>query len=196
MRALFISSIALLLSGCLSSTDLPTQYSKNQQSKTVDTSPVPSRMQGMLYVHNRARHELGLPLLKWSDHLSEYSQEWANTLATKAACKMVHRTEANADALKYGENLYWASPEEWSDGRNLLQKISSADVAQAWADEKKDYSYDSNSCREGEQCGHYTQMIWRTTTHVGCAMSTCPNNAQLWVCSYNPAGNWQGKRPY
>ena len=41
--------------------------------------------------------------------------------------------------------------------------------------------------------GHYTQMIWPTTTHVGCAIASSPRLDVL-VCRYAPAGNIDGRR--
>ncbi|MCI5145928.1 MAG: SCP-like extracellular, partial [Candidatus Electrothrix sp. AR3] len=39
-------------------------------------------------------------------------------------------------------------------------------------------------------------VVWKETTEVGCAMSVCNDKSQIWVCSYHPAGNVVGKRPY
>lgn len=55
-----------------------------------------------------------------------------------------------------------------------------------------------------KQCGHYTQIVWRNTTHVGCATKVCDKNSpfqgftrwQFWVCNYSPPGNFVGQRPY
>lgn len=159
-----------------------------------DTEPTP--MQGMLAIHNQVRASVGTPPLRWSGQLAAYAQQWANHLATNNACTMQHRSHAHADTLKVGENLYWASPLRWSDGRVEVQTITPARVAQDWANEQGDYHYTNNSCRPSAQCGHYTQMVWRTTTEVGCAMTVCPDKGQIWVCNYNPPGNWVGERPY
>ena len=43
-----------------------------------------------------------------------------------------------------------------------------------------------------EDVGHYTQMVWPTTTRVGCAMATNAGNDFL-VCRYSPAGNVTGR---
>ena len=44
-------------------------------------------------------------------------------------------------------------------------------------------------------CGHYTQIVWKTTTEFGCAKSICEGNV-TWVCNYNPPSNWVGEKPY
>lgn len=156
----------------------------------------PANMQGMLAAHNQVRASLGIAPLRWSGQMAAYAQQWAEHLARHNGCEMQHRTHANADLLKVGENLYWASPLRWSDGRIEVQQISPTRVAQDWASEQADYNYAGNTCRPGAQCGHYTQMVWRSTTEVGCGMTVCGNQAQLWVCNYNPPGNWVGEKPY
>jgi len=42
-------------------------------------------------------------------------------------------------------------------------------VLNAWAAESRDYDYISNRC--SGVCGHYTQIVWRDTKEVGCAMA-------------------------
>jgi hypothetical protein len=75
----------------------------------------------------------------------------------------------------------------------------------AWAAEASDYDYARNTCAAGKVCGHYTQLVWRATTRVGCATQVCDRNSpfgsrfptwQLWVCNYAPPGNYVGQRPY
>ncbi len=166
---------------------------------TTVSGPVTSAFtgqQGMLQAHNQVRARLKLPALTWSAELARYSQDWANHLASNNRCRMQHRSEAGRNLRQYGENLFWGSPVIWSDGRREPQKITSREVAEDWALEAQHYNYSRNSCRTGEQCGHYTQMVWRDTQQVGCAMTLCPDQGQIWVCSYNPTGNWVGQRPY
>lgn len=145
-----------------------------------------------LEAHNQVRAKHNLPPLKWSDKLAEYSQQWANKLASGTACQMYHRS----GTPPYGENLFRSSAVIWSDGKREVSQVTISDVVKAWANEEKWYNYNNNSCQPGKQCGHYTQVVWKDTKEVGCAMKVCADKSQSWVCSYNPAGNYVGYRPY
>src|SRR5207237_896711 len=39
--------------------------------------------------------------------------------------------------------------------------------------------------------GHFTQVVWRGTQRVGCGHTACNGN-DIWVCQYDPPGNWEG----
>jgi hypothetical protein len=47
----------------------------------------------------------------------------------------------------------------------------------------------------GGSAGHYTAMVWHSTSEVGCGTSSRAGIAIL-VCRYNPPGNWEGQVPY
>ncbi len=147
----------------------------------------------MVAAHNRWRTTVHVPPLTYSPKLAAYAQEWANHLRDDNGCRMQH---SRPDG-KYGENLYWGSAVQWSDGRREVQKVSPKKVVDDWASERLDYDYKNNSCAQGKMCGHYTQVIWKTTTTVGCAVALCGDTReQIWVCRYQPPGNWIGKKPY
>lgn len=151
---------------------------------------------GVLQAHNRVRAKHRLKPLKWSDKLAKYSQQWADHLGRGQSCKMYHRS----GYPPHGENLYISSAIVWSEGNKEVARernpVTIKNVVKAWTDEEKWYNYKSNSCQPGQQCGHYTQIVWRETTEVGCAVKFCGDQSQNWVCSYNPPGNYVGKRPY
>lgn len=118
-----------------------------------------------------------LPALDHQGGLAGVAQAWAER------CVFEHSGNG------YGENLAFFSGE---DSRPQ-------DVVDGWAAEIADYDYSANSCAEGKQCGHYTQIVWRTTTHVGCGVARCNIDGwdgYFWVCNYNPAGNYVGVQPY
>lgn len=75
----------------------------------------------------------------------------------------------------------------------------------AWADEVKKYTFHPPSGFT-EATGHFTQLVWNSTTEVGCAAVDCgydqtvavvagEKRAKGWyvVCEYRPAGNVVGR---
>jgi pathogenesis-related protein 1 len=146
----------------------------------------------MLDAHNRWRKTVGVPSLTYSDTLAASAQQWANHLMQSNQCQMEHSTDVN-----YGENLFWGGAIQWSNGKLELQKVNPNKVVDAWGEERVDYDYQSNDCAPDKVCGHYTQVVWRTTSTVGCAVAVCEDTReQVWVCQYQPPGNWEGEKPY
>ena len=132
----------------------------------------------ILLSHNVPRARVHVPDLKWSDQLAGIAQAWADSLI--ASGKFDHRPNST-----YGENLY--------EMRGA--HATPAQVVASWISEAKDYDYAHNACRAGAVCGHYTQVVWRTTQEVGCAVARNAKR-EVWVCNYNPPGNWAGQKPY
>ena len=142
----------------------------------------------ILTAHNTERKKLGLPWLTWDDTMAKNAEQWAKILAQKWV--MEH---ASPEVRKnMGENLYFFS----TTARVL--KSDGSDASQMWIDEKPYYSYSTNNCTSRE-CRHYTQIIWKSTTHIGCgrASKKSPSGTSVyWVCRYDPAGNYVGQKPY
>lgn len=163
----------------------PAKIAKPGPTTPPDTGAVTGQetgaLAGMTTAHNDLRATVGTPALTWSNDLGRWAQAWANQLAANG-CQLAHRP-SNAD--KYGENLYWGSG----------GPKTAAAVAAVWAAEKASYDHASNSCAQGQICGHYTQMIWSSTRYVGCGRATC-NGGEVWVCNYDPQGNFLGQSPY
>ena len=149
-----------------------------------------ARMSAMLDAHNAVRRDAlpvpdpALPELVWTAQLALDAARWANQ------CIMAH-DPATGD-LEQGEN--WSA---WSAAYDLTAQ----DVVDGWASEVADYHYQDNSC--DAVCGHYTQIVWRNTLELGCAVQTCPEGLtnwdggrELWICRYAIPGNWYGEWPY
>ena len=128
--------------------------------------------------HNFWRSEAGVKNIFYSDILAEVAYEWALKLQEEG-CAFKHSNNS------YGENLFMGT----------MGHYSVSDAIEAWADERKDYNYKKNQCKDGKVCGHYTQIVWQNTTEVGCAKVIC-NESEIWVCNYNPPGNFIGQKPY
>lgn len=145
----------------------------------------------MVNAHNKWRTEVGTPALTWSTTLADTAQAYANKLKDTQACKLVH-----SGASGLGENLYWASALKYSDGTTKVQTVTPTKGTDSWGSEKQNYTYSTNTCATGKVCGHYTQVVWKNTTELGCGKAVCADNSQVWVCNYTPAGNVVGVKPY
>jgi hypothetical protein len=104
------------------------------------------------------------------------AQRWAERLVARN--EFLHRPKN-----VYGENMFKIVGSPWKPARVITE----------WAAESGNYDYESNHCRG--ICGHYTQLVWRDTQEVGCGVAR-KGRIEIWVCDYNPPGNWVGKRPY
>lgn len=143
--------------------------------------------------HNKWRAQVGVGPLSYSPELAASAQAWAQELKQSNHCRMRHSSPQG----QYGENLFWASAVIWSDGRRELSPVPSEKPVDSWGSEKRDYDDANNRCKPGKVCGHYTQLVWKASTRVGCAMAVCEDSQeQVWVCQYQPAGNVVGRKPY
>lgn len=139
----------------------------------------------ILAVHNRERADVGVAPLSWSDALAADAQRWANHMAATG----VFAHAGNDENPNSGENLSMGS----AGGYTYAQ------LAQGWADEKALFQYGTfpylSTDGNWASVGHYTQMVWRNTTEIGCAAATSSGWDYL-VCRYNPPGNYSGQAPW
>ncbi len=140
--------------------------------------------QEALDFHNKVRADVRSPKLKWSEDLALYAQVWADQLA--ADCKLEHRPYSGPWKQNYGENIFWGGGEDYS----------ALDASESWYSEIKDYKYGKLNNSNWYNTGHYTQMVWKNTTHVGIGVAVCKNGSILIVANYSPSGNYMGEKPY
>lgn len=128
---------------------------------------------------NAARSALKLPPLIWDSKIARYASRYANQ--RRADCALQHSNGP------YGENIFWGSGNRWTP----------AQAVATWIGERRKYNYWSNSCAYGRECGHYTQIVWRGTTRIGCSRVVCAKGMGVFmICNYDPPGNYVGERPY
>ena len=151
----------------------------------------PAELAGMTLDHNQVRAGVAtspaLAPLQWDPQLAAYAATWA------AKCQdvdpptgLIDHDPARTGVAGYayiGENIYASSG-----------AATAKDAVDSWASEAAGYNPSTGNCDSGT-CGHYTQIVWRTTTHVGCALHDCPGLTypSSIVCDYGPGGNSGGK---
>jgi len=138
----------------------------------------------LLREHNRVRADVGVGKLTWSKELNRYAQAWADHLAA-TTCQMKHRPHEGTWKQRYGENLFIGTAGYYSVREAVL----------AWESEKSDYRYGVFSGKSRKPIGHYTQVIWKGSTKVGCGQALCNGNLIV-ACNYDPPGNYIGEKPY
>ena len=179
-------------SNCLSCIDADTSLEPDAHVPPVDAPPVvgePPGLEGTTDAHNAVRAEVGVPPLTWDPQLAAIAQAWVEQCVDdQAPTGLIDHNpgRSNGYPTYVGENIYGSGGQ-----------ASGVAAVELWAAEKAYYDRPTNSCQAGRVCGHYTQVVWRTTTKVGCALHRCPGltYGSTVVCNYAPGGN-SGGPPY
>lgn len=114
--------------------------------------------------HNKQRAQHGSPPLAWSSLAAARAKGWAETLA-------------ESGTLEHGNYKGF--------GQNLAYKMG-AETAEMWYQEVEQYDFNRPGYQNGT--GHFTQLVWAATTHMGAAKVVCGNRSYV-VANYSPAGN-------
>ncbi|CAO2648709.1 Nn.00g096580.m01.CDS01 [Neocucurbitaria sp. VM-36] len=152
----------------------PTLAQQVRQTSTEYTNDDAFR-ESILNVTNTYRKEHNATGLEWNETLAEFAGEWGE------GCRFEH------SGGPYGENLASGYPN------------ASASVI-TWGEEREQYNFAGGDF--SPETGHFTQLVWKNTTQVGCSRTECNAGGQSgddddegdapgWfvVCEYAPAGN-------
>lgn len=150
--------------------------SPSQPASNTTTSP--SDIQAFLDGHNTLRAQHGAAPLTWNTDLATKAQQWADN------CVFVH---SKGELGPYGENLAAGTGPDYDIPAAL----------KSWSDEAP--SYDPKN----PVASHFTQMVWKSTTEIGCGVAICTDgkifdvqkfgNTKMLVCEYKDAGNVEGE---
>ncbi|KAF3763921.1 hypothetical protein M406DRAFT_75150 [Cryphonectria parasitica EP155] len=160
----------------------PSTTSSAAAASSTASSGLTSDQSAALDTQNGARSDVGETALTWSTTLASDAQSWAEHLASLGSPgDLVH-----SSGTGQGENLYWQS--DASDPY--------ANAATAWVDEKSSYSGEAIEDDSAfENYGHYTQIIWSSTTEVGMGIASDGAGGYYVVARYTPEGNVIGETP-
>ena len=202
----------------LTATEFYNQYSSDPSAiplpscATSTSSLTQSEIQAIVLEHNRARKDADrfvtaglppLPAMQWSCDAAAIAQEWADqtqgnqghSSAEWRQTKYSERTGKQGDAASLGENLGWAASSNAEGLRPLVSSVTS------WDNERNNYNHDTKAC--SGVCGHYTQVVWRESTEIGCGVQRGSrvmggrtwNHGYFLSCTYHHAGNINGDHP-
>jgi hypothetical protein len=135
----------------------------------------------LLAAHNRERALVGHAPLSWDPDLAASAASYGPTLASLR--RLVHSPRETRPGQRENLAMAWhgtLSAEQlvgmWSAEKRMLQPGIFPAVSRTG---------------QWEDVAHYTQMVWPTTTRVGCAIFSA--DWDYLICRYSPPGNIDGK---
>lgn len=138
----------------------------------------------VLASHNRERATLGLAPLRWNARLASDAGAWAAHLAGTGRFEHAPARERG----RVGENIWGGT----------AGRFAPEQMVELWLSEKRYFRpgvFPANSTSgSARDVGHYTQVIWRRTTEVGCSLGR-GERADILVCRYSEPGNVRGQSP-
>jgi uncharacterized protein YkwD len=167
MRLSAILAAGLVVSGCAPAAQEIMRGDASSAPQGTVRSDLPAPQQ-MLALHNAKRRLHCAPDLAWSTDLAAAAQAWADRCQLAHAPRSVNPNQ--------GENL----------ARGAGSLGTAAFLFGGWYDEVNRYDFTKPGFQKGT--GHFTQIVWRGTREVGCAVANCGGKS-LWVCRYAPQGN-------
>jgi hypothetical protein len=136
----------------------------------------------VLTMHNQARREFGVAPVEWSEELAAGALAHAQYMA---ATGVYGHDQTPGRRRKSGENL-------WRGQRGIFAYDVMVRVMVDEARYFRPGAFPDNSVNgDWHAVAHYTQIIWPTTTEVGCALASNATT-DYFVCRYAPTGNKDG----
>ena len=150
--------------------------------------------QRLLDAHNRERAAVGAAPLEWDAQLAAHAASYGPALASIRT--LVHSPRAGRPGERENLAMAWhgtLTPEQfvqlWSREKGMIEPGA---ISLGCPVTLGCMTFPAAS-RTGrwEDIAHYTQMVWPTTTRVGCAIFAA--DWYYLICRYSPPGNIDGK---
>src|SRR5262245_15767599 len=161
------------------------------------TNPLtPDVINAFVAAHNAARSgplnpapSPALPPVSWDAILADSVYNYA-LRCTGSNGLLNHNDNRSTDYQALGGSGYVGENIFGSSGRT----VTPDDAVTLWMSEASSYNYASNT----GSAGHYTQVVWRDSVRIGCAIVDCSalTYHNTVICDYAPGGNINGQRPY
>lgn len=157
-----------------------------------------TEIDALVAAHNAARSgplnpmpDPALPPVTWDPVLADVAYNYASKCQGADRVLIDHNPSATDDYRALG-GMDYVGENIWA---NSAVSYVAADVVGSWMSEAGDYDYEANT--GSGVTGHYTQVVWRTSTKIGCAFVNCAEFEfpGVVLCNYAPGGN-DGSRPY
>ena len=131
------------------------------------------------------------PDVKWNSTIAKNEQDQADALAKKFQL-ISHSLDDSSKKTQYRDSIGGIQY-----GENIGYVMGSSDLGKridttmdAWYGEIKNYNY--NDPKLTSDSGHFTQVVWKDSTEIGCGQATC-GDKKYYVCQYKPAGNYSSR---
>ena len=151
-----------------------TEEAKEHETEyeTAEKDPISDNI--WVRMHNELRKEVRQKPVKWNKELQRGAKQYAD----KCIFEHTPPRTRKYDNIILGENLAWGTP---------YYAYTTEQMFGAWKREKVNYKYPNTPMHKSKgQIGHYTQIINKHVTDIGCACSKCKGSKNC-VCRYNPA---------
>ncbi|PIC17376.1 hypothetical protein B9Z55_023640 [Caenorhabditis nigoni] len=149
---------------------------------------VESLKKWLVHFHNKYRAHHQAKPLSTDSTLNSAAQKWANEMAHRRKC-LIHE-----DPSIYGENLSYFAAVYFPD-----PKTCAAGIIQSFYTEGTGYDYSGYNSNSWTQKGHFTQLLWRSSTKIGVGVTIVKRGRahHIYVClKYDPPGNVQTAEEY
>ena len=158
---------------------------KSHSHSKSSSAPSPTDyIQTIVYHHNLHRKNHSAPDIAWDASLA--------SSASTIAAKCVFKHNVHIDGGGYGQNIAaGTAPED-------ISKVITDEFYNAEVNWFSGLYGQANPTTNFEHWGHFSQLVWKTSTHVGCATHYCSNgladtgahvDPYFTVCNYKNPGN-------